>query len=74
MEKATARITENNAFMVLKASLLTARVRLSNRRHDCAADQRFKFKKRSQYFIRAHDETLSVAMRGHNPDRSPFEI
>jgi hypothetical protein len=28
----------------------------------------------SQDFIGTHDETLSVAMRVHNPDRSPFAI
>jgi hypothetical protein len=33
----------------------------------------FKFKKRSQLFIRAHNETVSVAaVRVHNPDRLPF--
>jgi hypothetical protein len=35
---------------------------------------RFEFQKRSQYFIGAHNETLSVAMRVNNPDRSPFAI
>jgi len=35
----------------------------------------FKFNKRSQLFIRTHDETLSVAaMRVSNPDRSPVGI
>ena len=29
---------------------------------------------RSQLFIGTHDELLSVAVRVHNPDRSPFEI
>jgi hypothetical protein len=29
---------------------------------------------RSQLFIGADDETLSVAMRIGNPDRSPFKI
>jgi hypothetical protein len=28
----------------------------------------FQFQKRSQYFFGADDETLSVAMRVHNPD------
>jgi len=27
-----------------------------------------------QYFIRAHDETLSVAIRVNNPNGSPFKI
>jgi hypothetical protein len=36
---------------------------------------RFKFHKRSQLFIRAHNETLPVvAMRVSNPDRSPVGI
>jgi hypothetical protein len=31
--------------------------------------------KRRQFFIRVHNETLSVdAMRGCNPNRSPFGI
>jgi hypothetical protein len=34
----------------------------------------FQFQKRSQLFIGTHDETLSVAMRVHNPDRSPLGI
>lgn len=34
----------------------------------------FQFQKHSQYFFGADDETLSVAMRVHNPDRSAFEI
>ena len=33
----------------------------------------FQFHKRSQYFIGAHNEALSVAMRVHNPNRSPFK-
>jgi hypothetical protein len=47
--------------MVLKYSLLTARVRLSGCRRDCAADRRFKFNKRGQFFIRVHNEALTVA-------------
>jgi hypothetical protein len=31
-----------------------------------------QFQKRSQYFFDADDETLSVALRVHNPDRSPL--
>jgi hypothetical protein len=39
------------------------------------ANRRFEFYKRSQLFIRAHNETLSVvAMRICNPDSSPFKI
>jgi len=33
-----------------------------------------QFHKRSRHFIGPHDETLSVAMRVHNPDRLPFTI
>jgi hypothetical protein len=33
-----------------------------------------QFQKRSQLFLGTHDETLSVAMRVNNPDRSPLEI
>jgi hypothetical protein len=33
-----------------------------------------QFQKRSQQFIGANDETLSVAMRVYNPDRAPFNI
>ena len=40
-----------------------------------SANRRFEFNKRSQLFIRTHNETLSVtAMRVHNPDRSPVGI
>jgi hypothetical protein len=34
----------------------------------------FQCNKRSQQFICMNNETLSVAMRVHNPDRSPFNI
>ena len=34
----------------------------------------FKFNKRSQLFIRTHNETLFAAMRVRNPDRSPVGI
>jgi hypothetical protein len=34
----------------------------------------FQFQKCGQYFIGTHDETLSVAMRVSNPDRSPVAI
>jgi hypothetical protein len=36
---------------------------------DCP-NRRFKFEKRSQLFIRTHNESLSVTMRVSNPDRS----
>jgi hypothetical protein len=55
--------------------LLTAHVRLSNCRRDCAVDRRFKFNKPSQLFVRAHNEALIlVAMCVNNEDRSPLEI
>ena len=39
------------------------------------ANWRFEFHKRSQLFIRVHNETLPVAaMRVCNPDRSPVSI
>jgi len=74
-DSAKARVIEKNAFMVRKYSLLTARVRLPGCRRDCAADRRFQFPKRSQLFIRMHNETLSViAVRINNPDCSPVGI
>jgi hypothetical protein len=70
-DSAKARVIEKNAFMVIKYSLLTARVRLSGCGRDCAADRCFKFHKSRQRFIRTHNETLSVAaMRISNPDHS----
>jgi hypothetical protein len=40
-----------------------------------SADRRLEFQKRSQLFIRSHNETLSVAaMRVNNPDCSPVGI
>jgi hypothetical protein len=39
------------------------------------SNRQFKFRKRSQLFIRTHNETLSVvAVRVCNPDRSPAGI
>jgi hypothetical protein len=44
----------------------------ASRSFAASANRRFKFHKRRQQFIRTHNETLSVvAMRVHNPDRSP---
>jgi hypothetical protein len=34
----------------------------------------FQFHKRSQLFIGSHNETLSVAVRVHNPDCSSLNI
>ena len=40
-----------------------------------SADGRFEFQKRSQLFIRTHNEALIVpTMRVSNPDRSPLGI
>jgi hypothetical protein len=40
-----------------------------------SANRRFKFQKRTQFFIRSRNETLSVvAVRVNNPDRSPVGI
>jgi hypothetical protein len=33
-------------------------------------DPRFQFQKRSQLFIRVHNETLSIAMSVNDPDRA----
>jgi hypothetical protein len=39
-----------------------------------SANRQFEFRKRSQLFIRPHNETFSVvAMRVCNPDRSPVK-
>ena len=37
-------------------------------------NRHFKFEKRSQLFVRTHNEPLSVAMRVNNPARSPVGI
>ena len=71
METATARMIERKAFTVLKYSLLPARVRLPGG----GANRHFQLHKRSQLFLRMHNETLSVvAMRVCNPDRSTAGI
>jgi len=59
------------SFHGTKVSLLTARVRLSNCRRDCAAGRRFKFYKCSQLFIRAHNET-AFRPRGVRQQRRSF--
>jgi hypothetical protein len=46
--------------------VITARMRACNRP--------LQFHERSQHFIGTHDETFSVAMRVHNPDRAAFKI
>jgi hypothetical protein len=45
----------------------------SSSQFGACASRRFQFHKRSQYFIGAHDEPLSVAIRVNNPNRSPTE-
>jgi hypothetical protein len=62
MVTATARKIDKNAFMVLKVSLLTAHVRLSDCHRDCAVDRRFEFDKRGQLFFCTHNEALTVTM------------
>jgi hypothetical protein len=47
---------------------------LRDQTHRELVDRPLQFHKRSPHFIGAHDETLSVAMRVHYPDRSPFKI
>jgi hypothetical protein len=47
---------------------------LRNQIHRELMNRPLQFQKRSQYFFGANDETLSVAMRVHDPDRSPFNI
>jgi hypothetical protein len=38
-------------------------------------NRRFRFEKRSQYFVGAHNEALSLAaIRVNNPDRSPLRV
>jgi hypothetical protein len=72
METTTARMIEKNAFIVLKYSLRTARVRLLDGRRDCAANRQLELHKRSQLFLRVHNETLSViAICVCDQDRSP---
>jgi len=40
-----------------------------------STSRQFEFQKRSQFFLRTHNETLSVAaMRVSNPDRLPARI
>jgi len=52
-----------------------SRINLANlsRQFTATPNRRFQFHKRSQLFIRVHNETLSVAMRIDNKDRSGFD-
>jgi hypothetical protein len=47
---------------------------LQDQTHRELVYRRFQFHERSQHFIGTHDETLSVAVCVHNPDRSPFKV
>jgi hypothetical protein len=48
---------------------------LKRQAHCGGANHRFGFQKRSQLFIRSHNEPLPVAaMRVSNPDRPPARI
>jgi hypothetical protein len=59
--------------MVLKYSLLPARVRLLDSPRDYAGNRRLQFHKRRQLFIRVHNEMFSVvATRVSKKDRSAF--
>jgi hypothetical protein len=49
-------------------------VKFFRQSHRKLVNRPFRFQKCCQDFIGTHDETLSVAMRVHNPDRSPFAI
>jgi len=42
--------------------------------HRKPVNRPFKFQECSQHFFGTHDETLSVAMRVHNPDSSSLRI
>ena len=53
---------------------LTCPQRLRGQTHRELVYRPLQFQKRSQDFIGANDETLSVAMSIHNPDRSAFHI
>jgi hypothetical protein len=68
--------------MAAQRNLREARQILRSKRSEVLRDQTHRkrvyrplqFHKRSQYFIRADDETLSVAMRVYNPDCSAFKV
>ena len=47
---------------------------LRNQIHRELVNSPFQFLERSQYFFGVDDETLSVAMRVHNPDHSPLKV
>jgi hypothetical protein len=45
---------------------------LQDQTHRKLVNRTFHFQKRSQYFIGSHDESLSLAMRVHDPHRLAF--
>jgi len=47
---------------------------LQHQTHRELMDRPLLFNKRRQLFISAHDETLSIAVRVHNPNRSASAI
>jgi hypothetical protein len=51
-----------------------SKVATRDQTHRELVDRPLQFHERSQHFIGTHDETLPVAMRVHNPDRSAFNI
>ena len=57
------------------AGTLSTKSNLRDQLHRELMYRPFQFNKRSQLFIRTHNETLSVAaMRVNDPNRSPFAI
>jgi hypothetical protein len=60
---------------VLSDAELAKNLACSSKQFAASANRRFQFQKRSQLFIRSHNETLPVAaMRVSNPGRSPAGI
>jgi len=57
---------------VPRGGSLTSAQRLRDQTHRELVNHSLRFQKRSQFFIGTHDETLSVAIRVNNPDRSSF--
>jgi hypothetical protein len=69
----------NGPFQLQKRSRLFIRTHVSARplrdhTHRELVYRPLQFHECSQHFTGANNETLSVAMRVHNPDRSPFAI
>jgi hypothetical protein len=51
-----------------------SKVATRDQTHRELVDRSLQFHERSQDFIGTHDESFSVTMRVHDPDRSPFKI